>query len=175
MAVAVVGELVVAGGELLQALRGDGGEVAGELGVLGQHHGAPRHERVDQRLLPHRLASTLLGSPPPPPPPPPTDSAPALSLPPVVRWSSPDGAGRVGGVEKGEEGGGGGGERGLGMKVPWEGVERKRGRKKSISGVGGDTAAPRGGFFFLRNWSSAGRGIMRKPLVTLTRFNFVMR
>jgi len=58
VAVAVVGELVVAGGELLQALCGDGGEVAGELGVLGQHHGAPRHERVDQRLLPHRLGST---------------------------------------------------------------------------------------------------------------------
>jgi hypothetical protein len=54
VAVAVVGELVVAGGELLQALGGDGGEVAGELGVLGQHHGATRHERVDQRLLPHR-------------------------------------------------------------------------------------------------------------------------
>lgn len=59
MSVAVVGELVVAGGELLQALRGDGGEVAGELGVLGQHHRAPGHERVDQRLLPHRLGSAL--------------------------------------------------------------------------------------------------------------------
>ena len=98
MAVAVVGELVVAGGELLQALGGDGGEVAGELGVLGQHHGAPRHERVDQRLLPHRLGS-------PPPSPPPTDSASRSSPPPppVMRWSSLEGAGGVGVVEK-EEG-----------------------------------------------------------------------
>jgi hypothetical protein len=55
VAVAVVGELVVRRRELLQALRRDGGEVAGELRVLGEHHGAPRHERVDQRLLPHRL------------------------------------------------------------------------------------------------------------------------
>jgi hypothetical protein len=47
VAVAVVGELVVAGGELLEALRGDGGEVAGELRVLCQHHRAARHERVD--------------------------------------------------------------------------------------------------------------------------------
>ena len=53
MAVAVVGELVVAGRELDEALGGDGGEVAGELGVLGQHHRAAGHERVDERLLPH--------------------------------------------------------------------------------------------------------------------------
>ena len=69
MAVAVVCELVVAGGELLQALGRDGGEIAGELGVLGQHHRAPRHERVDQLLLPHRPVSAplllrLLGSAP---------------------------------------------------------------------------------------------------------------
>lgn len=32
--VAVVGEAIVVGGELLQALRGDGGEVAGDLGVV---------------------------------------------------------------------------------------------------------------------------------------------
>ena len=60
MAVAVVGELVVAGGELLEALRGDGGEVAGELRVLCQHHRAARHERVDQRLLPHGPRLALL-------------------------------------------------------------------------------------------------------------------
>src|SRR6185503_13307182 len=69
VAVAVVCELVVAGGELLQALGRDGGEIAGELGVLGQHHRAPRHERVDQLLLPHRPVSAplllrLLGSAP---------------------------------------------------------------------------------------------------------------
>lgn len=53
VAVAVVGELVVAGGELGEALGGDGGEVAGELRVLGQDDRAAGHERVDQRLLPH--------------------------------------------------------------------------------------------------------------------------
>jgi hypothetical protein len=51
--VAVVGELVVACGELHEALGGDGGEVAGELRVLGQYDRATGHERVDQRLLPH--------------------------------------------------------------------------------------------------------------------------
>lgn len=34
VAIAVVGESVVKGGELLQALCGDGGEVAGDLGVV---------------------------------------------------------------------------------------------------------------------------------------------
>lgn len=63
VAVAVVGELVVARGELLEALRRDGGEVAGELRVLGEHHRAPRHERVDQRLLPHVLLPLSLPSP----------------------------------------------------------------------------------------------------------------
>lgn len=32
--IAVVGEAIVVGGELLQALRGDGGEVARDLGVV---------------------------------------------------------------------------------------------------------------------------------------------
>lgn len=54
VAVAAVGELVVSGGELLEALRRHGGEVPGELRVLRQHHRSPRHEAVDQRLLPHR-------------------------------------------------------------------------------------------------------------------------
>jgi len=53
VAVAVVGELVVACGELHEALGGDGGEVAGELRVLGQYDRATGHERIDQRLLPH--------------------------------------------------------------------------------------------------------------------------
>ena len=60
VAVAVVGELVVGGGEFLEALRGDSGEVAGELGVLRQDHGAARHEAVDQRLLPHICCSLSL-------------------------------------------------------------------------------------------------------------------
>ena len=53
MAIAVVGELVVAGGKLLEALRRDAGEVAGELGELGEDHRPSGHEAVDQRLLPH--------------------------------------------------------------------------------------------------------------------------
>jgi len=40
-------------GKLLEALRGDGGEVPAELGVLRQNHRATRDEAVDQRLLPH--------------------------------------------------------------------------------------------------------------------------
>ena len=158
VAVAVVGELVVAGGELLQALGGDGGEVAGELGVLGQHHGAPRHERVDQRLLPHRLDTTRLGSGSPPPSPPPTDSASRSSPPPpVMRWSSLEGAGGVGVVEKGEEG-----------KGVWEWgavggrVERqRRGGRNRIRGGWGH-GGPRGGCF-LGTWSSAGRSIWASP------------
>jgi hypothetical protein len=50
VAVAVVAEPVVVGRELLEALRGDGGEVAGGLGVVGQHRGAAPHEAVDQLL-----------------------------------------------------------------------------------------------------------------------------
>ena len=58
MAVAVVGELVVGGRKLLEALIGYGIEVAAELGVLRQHHRrrSARHQRVNQRLpavLPH--------------------------------------------------------------------------------------------------------------------------
>lgn len=53
MAIAVVCELVVASRKLLEALRGDGGEVPAELGVLRQNHRATRDEAVDQRLLPH--------------------------------------------------------------------------------------------------------------------------
>ena len=60
MSVAVVGELVVAGGELDEALGGDGGEVARELGVLGEDDRAAGHERVDQRLLPHGLILPFL-------------------------------------------------------------------------------------------------------------------
>lgn len=48
MSIAVVGELVVGCGEFLEALRGDSGEIAGELGVLRQDHGAARDEAVDQ-------------------------------------------------------------------------------------------------------------------------------
>lgn len=54
MCVAIVGELVVGGRELLKALEGDGVEVSAEFGVLRENHCSPRHERVDQRLLPHR-------------------------------------------------------------------------------------------------------------------------
>ena len=53
VAIAVVGELVVGGGEFLEALRGDAREIASELGVLGHNHRSSGHEAVDQRLLPH--------------------------------------------------------------------------------------------------------------------------
>ena len=54
VAVAVVGEPVVGGREFLEALCRHAGEVSGELGVLGEDHGAASHEAVDQRFLPHR-------------------------------------------------------------------------------------------------------------------------
>lgn len=44
--VAGVGELVVRGWQLLEALRGDRREVPGVLRVLRQHHRPPRHEAI---------------------------------------------------------------------------------------------------------------------------------
>ena len=58
VAIAGVGGPGAVGGQLLQALHGDGAEVAGEGRVLGQHHGALGHEAVYQRLL----ATTVHGS-----------------------------------------------------------------------------------------------------------------
>lgn len=46
-----VGELVIGGWELLEALSRDGGEVSGELRVLGEHHRPPSHEAVDEPAL----------------------------------------------------------------------------------------------------------------------------
>jgi hypothetical protein len=60
VAIAIVCEFVIARWKLLEALRGDGGEVTRELGVLNQDHRASRHETIDQRLLPHsRFENTL--------------------------------------------------------------------------------------------------------------------
>jgi len=63
VAVAVVGEFIVGGRELLEALKSDGVEVAAEFGVLRKNHGAARDERVDQRSLvlvvSHRLLPDL--------------------------------------------------------------------------------------------------------------------
>ena len=53
MAIAIVGELVVARGELLEALGRDVGEIAREFRVFREDHRPPCHEAVDQRLLPH--------------------------------------------------------------------------------------------------------------------------
>ena len=58
---AIVGELVVGGRELLKALEGDGVEVSAEFRVLRENHSSPRHERVDQRLLPHRSIECGVG------------------------------------------------------------------------------------------------------------------
>ena len=51
MAVAGVGGSGAVGGQLLEALDGDGAKVTGEGGVLRQHDGALGHEAVNQRLL----------------------------------------------------------------------------------------------------------------------------
>ena len=51
MSVAVVGELVVGGWKLLEALECDGVEVAAEFSVLSENHGSARDEGVDQRSL----------------------------------------------------------------------------------------------------------------------------
>ncbi|KAL5996058.1 hypothetical protein ACLOJK_026131 [Asimina triloba] len=53
MVVAGVGEFVVGGGELLEALRGDGREIPCEFRVLRQHHSPAGHEAVDERFLTH--------------------------------------------------------------------------------------------------------------------------
>ena len=53
VAIQVVRELVVGGGEFLEALRGDTREIALELGVLSHNHRSSGHEAVYQRLLPH--------------------------------------------------------------------------------------------------------------------------
>nr|ACU16566.1 unknown [Glycine max] len=60
VAVTVVGELVVGGRELLEALERDCVEVATEFSVLGENHRAARHERVDQRSLVLILSHLLL-------------------------------------------------------------------------------------------------------------------
>ena len=60
MGIAVVGELVVGGGKLLEALEGDGIEVAAEFGVVGENKGSARDEGVDQRLLAHLQGSELV-------------------------------------------------------------------------------------------------------------------
>lgn len=51
MAVTGVGGSGAVGGKLLEALDGNGAEVAGEGRVLRQHDGALGHEAVNQRLL----------------------------------------------------------------------------------------------------------------------------
>lgn len=55
VAIAVVSELVVGSGKLLEALKRYGVEIAAEFRVLCQNHSASCYERVDQRLLPHLI------------------------------------------------------------------------------------------------------------------------
>lgn len=57
MAITIVGEPVIARGELLKALTSNAGEISGELGVFSQDDRSPSHKGVDQRLLPHSLVS----------------------------------------------------------------------------------------------------------------------
>lgn len=53
MTVAIVGKFVVRGRKFLETLSGDGGEIALELGILGEDHRTASDEAVDQRLLSH--------------------------------------------------------------------------------------------------------------------------
>ena len=53
MSIAIVSELVIGGGKLLEALRGYSGEIPGELRVLCENHSTARNKAVDQGLLPH--------------------------------------------------------------------------------------------------------------------------
>lgn len=55
VAIAIVSELVVGGGKLLEALGGYTGEIAGEFCVLSENHSPTRNEAVDQGLLPHGI------------------------------------------------------------------------------------------------------------------------
>ncbi len=54
MLITGISELVVVGGQLLQALYSNGAEVSGESCVLCQHVCAVGHEAVNERLSPHR-------------------------------------------------------------------------------------------------------------------------
>lgn len=51
--IACVCKLVVVSRKLLQALNGDGAEVAGKRGEFGEDNVAPGNEAVNQGLLPH--------------------------------------------------------------------------------------------------------------------------
>jgi hypothetical protein len=53
MSIAVVGELVVGGRKLLEALESYGIEIPAEFRVLREKHSSARNECVDQRLLAH--------------------------------------------------------------------------------------------------------------------------
>lgn len=55
VAVAVVGELVVAGRKLLKALSSDGCEISFEFGEFCNDYGAASDRSIDQRFLPHFL------------------------------------------------------------------------------------------------------------------------
>lgn len=53
VAIAIVGEFVIGGGEFLEALKSNGIEIPAVLGILSENHGAASDESVDQRLLRH--------------------------------------------------------------------------------------------------------------------------
>lgn len=53
MAITVIGKLVIVSRKFLEALRGDAGEIASELGVLGKNNRTTSHKAIDQRLLAH--------------------------------------------------------------------------------------------------------------------------
>nr|GMD70108.1 hypothetical protein GW17_00027190 [Ipomoea batatas] len=49
--IAIVGEPIVGRGKFLEALGGNGGEIAGQLRVLREDHRSPGHKAVDQQLV----------------------------------------------------------------------------------------------------------------------------
>ncbi|KAI3800479.1 hypothetical protein L1987_28570 [Smallanthus sonchifolius] len=53
VSIAVICKLIVSFGKLLKALGSNGGEISGEVGVLGKNHGGSGYKTVDQRLLPN--------------------------------------------------------------------------------------------------------------------------
>jgi len=57
MTITIVIELIVRRRKFLETLRGNGGEVTGELSVFSENDSAPSNEAVDQRLLSHCLES----------------------------------------------------------------------------------------------------------------------
>ena len=60
MAIAIIGKPIITRREFLKALRGDGGEIAGEFRIFRQNHRSSSHKAVNQRLLAHFFLSLMI-------------------------------------------------------------------------------------------------------------------